>query len=102
MRKLTKTCILATTLFTMVFSPLAQVSAAAFQGTPQNYSHFQGSSFGDVEQVRHKGRHHYHDRHHYNRHHHYKKHRRHHSNRHCRYSHHHGGMVCSPHYRHHW
>jgi len=93
MNRLTKACILVTTFCAMAFSPLAQVSAAPASIAPQNYVQGQGS-YGDVEQVRHKGRHHYH------RHHHYKKHRKHRSNRHCHYSPRRGTMVCKP--RHRW
>jgi len=107
MNRLTKTCVLTVTLFTMALSPLAQVSAAPAPLAPQNYNSGQ-SSYGearnDVEQVRHRdrrggGRHHYH-RHH--RHHHYKNHRNHRSNRYCHYSPRRGHVVCKPRYRHHW
>jgi len=97
MSRLTKIGVLIATCFTMALSPLAQVSAAPAPMVLQNYGQDQGAFYGgDVEQVRHKGRHHYH------RHHHYKKHRKHRSNRHCRYSPRRGTMMCRPHHYRHW
>jgi len=90
MNRVTKMSILAATFLTMALSPLAQAQAVSFQGAMQHYSYGQGAYGGDVEQVRHKGRHHY------NRHH------RHKGKRYCRYSHRRGGMVCRPHHRSRW
>jgi len=87
MNRLAKISVLTATFFTIAFSPLAQVSAAPFQEFPQNYSYGQGT-YGDVEQIRHKGRHHY------------KKHRKYRHHRYCHYTR--GGCrdAYRPHHRH--
>jgi len=102
MNRVTKSCVLAATLLTMALSPLAQVSAAPIApASPmlQDYGYGQSSSFGEVEQVRHRGRHHYNRQH---RPRHYKNHRNHRGNRYCNYSPRRGHVVCTPRQRHHW
>jgi len=111
MNRVIKGCVLVAGLLTMALSPLAQVSAAPFQGVTQNtaqniapnttYGQETTTAYDNIEQVRHRGRHHYNDRYN-NRHNRYKKQRRHRNNRHCYYSPRRGTMVCQPRYRHHW